>query len=506
MRDDLRERGAAMEMITTSSSKEDSLDISLRDLAAPLFRCKRVLIISFLFVFSVATLLGLVRFHESHMAILVSRERLDPLVTTEATNQIGTTPALTDEEVNSEAQLLKSRDLLESVVRANGIQNAQRSGFLSFIGSQHSEEDRVARAVRALAGQLQVETPSKTNLIEVTYSSTNPALAYGVLNSLSGLYLEKHAAVHRPRGSYQFFAQQAQSYKTALDDAEANLRAFGKTQGVSDPTEQRTDLALQLSAAIGQSHLIEQAIATDEQRIQSEQSQMKVTPQRLATKQDTQAANLLLQNLGTSLLAAETKRTQLLLKYEPSYPLVQEADQEVAQAKAAIAEAEKNPYVNQTTDRDPTFELLRENLAKDQADLAGQRASLAASRRGISSMQSQMVKLGSQSLDVADLEREAKADEQNYLLYLSKREQERTSDALDRTRIENVAIAVPPAIPVLPAHGPAFILLVAFGIAAMASLATVYVKDFFDASFHTPAQVIDVLGVPVVIALPKRTA
>ena len=159
-----------------------------------------------------------------------------------------------------------------------------------------------------------------------------------------------------------------------------------------------------------------------------------------------------------------------------------------------------------TTDRDPTFELLREDLAKNEADLAGQRASLAASRRGIESMQSQMVKLGSQSLQQADLEREAKANEQNYLLYLSKREQERTSDALDRTRIENVAIAVPPAIPVLPAHGPVYILLVAFGIAAMFSLATAYLIDYFDPSFHTPAQVIDILGIPVVVAVPKRTA
>jgi uncharacterized protein involved in exopolysaccharide biosynthesis len=233
---------------------------------------------------------------------------------------------------------------------------------------------------------------------------------------------------------------------------------------------------------------------------------MKVTPQRSPTKQDTNAANLLLQNLGTSLLAAETKRTQLLLKYDLSYPLVQEAEQEVAQAKAAIAEAEKAPYINEETDRDPTFELLREDQAKNEADLAGQRASLAASRRGIDSMQSQMVKLGSQSLEQADLEREAKANEQNYLLYLSKREQERTSDALDRTRIENVAIAVPPAIPVLPVHGPAFIFLFAFAIAAMVGLPTAYFIDYFDPSFHTPAQVVDILGIPVVLAIPKRTA
>ena len=56
---------------------------------------------------------------------------------------------------------------------------------------------------------------------------------------------------------------------------------------------------MQLTAAVGQSHTIEQAIAADEQRIRSDQEQMKITPQRSATKQDTNAANLLLQNLGT---------------------------------------------------------------------------------------------------------------------------------------------------------------------------------------------------------------
>jgi uncharacterized protein involved in exopolysaccharide biosynthesis len=492
----------------SSSSRQDFVNFSLRDLAAPLFRRKRMLIATFLFVFAAAAFYGLLRLrnYESHMAILVSRERLDPLVTSEATNQMGTTPALTDQEVNSEAELLKSRDLLEKVVLANGIQNAHGSSFLNFFRPRQTEADRVALSVQGLASQIMVETPAKTNLIEVTYSSSNPALAYGVLNSLSSLYLEKHAEVHRPPGSYRFFADQAQSYKAALEDSEARLRALGQTQGVADPDDERTDMALQLTAAVGQSHTIEQAIATDEQRIRSDQEQLKVTPQRSATKQDTNAPNLLLQNLGTSLLAAETKRTQLLLKYDPSYPMVQEADQEVAQAKAAIAEAEKAPYINEETDRDPTFELLREDLAKNEADLAGQRASLAANRHGIDSMQSQMVKLGSQSLQQADLQRELKANEQNYLLYLSKREQERTSDALDRTRIENVAIAVPPAIPALPAHGLAYIFLFALGIAAMVSLATAFIIDYFDPSFHTPAEVVEILGIPVVVAMPKRSA
>ena len=86
------------------------------------------------------------------MAILVSRERLDPLVTTEATNQMGTmTPALTDQEVNSEAELLKSRDVLEKVVLANGIQNAHGSPFLNFFRPRDGGRSR--RASGADAGQ-----------------------------------------------------------------------------------------------------------------------------------------------------------------------------------------------------------------------------------------------------------------------------------------------------------------------------------------------------------------
>jgi len=497
------------EMNTGSLRREDSVNLSLRDLAAPLFRRKRVLIATFLVGFITVILAGILVPPQfaSHMAILVNRERLDPLVTTEATTQLLTTSnPLSEEEINSEAELLKSSDVLEKVVLANGLQNAHRNILIRLLLRKQDEADRVARAVSTLAKKLKVEPAIKTNLIEVTYSSSDPRLSYGVLKALGDFYVQKHIEVHQRPGSYEFFAKETQRYKAALEDSEARLRAFGQAQGVADPDDERTDLAQQLTAAVGQLHTTEQAIAADEQRIRSDQEQMKVTPQRSATKQETNAANLLLQNLGTSLLAAETKRTQLLLKYDPIYPLVQEADQEVALAKAAIAEAEKAPYINEEMDRDPTFELLREDQARNEADLAGRRASLAANRHGIDSMQSQMVKLGSQSLQLADLQREAKANEQNYLLYLSKREQERTSSALDQTRIANVAVAVPPAIPVLPTYGFLSVMQVALGFAMLLGMAMAYAVEYFDTSFHTPAQVIDTLGIPVVVAMPKRTA
>jgi uncharacterized protein involved in exopolysaccharide biosynthesis len=213
---------------------------------------------------------------------------------------------------------------------------------------------------------------------------------------------------------------------------------------------------------------------------------MRVTPPQLAPGQVTEAANLLLQNLGTRLQAAETKRAQFLLKYAPNYALVRDADKEVAEAKAAIAAAQKSPAARQTNDRRPSLELLRARLAQDQADMASERAHLTAIRSAVENMKAQMIKLGADSVEEADLEREAKADEQNYLRYLSRREQERAAGALDRRRTVSAVLATPPTTPVLPAHGRGVVLLIALGLAALVSFPTALILDCFDSCFRSP--------------------
>ena len=121
-------------MNTGASSRQDFVNLSLRDLATPLFRRRRVVITTFLLVFGLATAFGLLRLrrYESRMEILVNRERLDPLVTSEATDRADMTPALTDQEVNSEAELLA----LHEKAKAAGLITAliQDAGLTEFGG------------------------------------------------------------------------------------------------------------------------------------------------------------------------------------------------------------------------------------------------------------------------------------------------------------------------------------------------------------------------------------
>jgi uncharacterized protein involved in exopolysaccharide biosynthesis len=484
-------------------------DLSLRDLAAPLFRRKRLLILTFISVLGAVILLALLMgpAYSSRMEVLVNRERLDPLVSTQATTQLVTTESpVTVEEINSEVELLGSRDVLEKVVLANEMEKARGFSLVDVLRPRQTREDRIARAVKGLAKTLAIANVKNSNLIEITYKSPDPQLSYGVLKSLGDLYVEKHVAVHRPAGSLEFFTAETEKYHGELKDAERKLREFGQQNAIAAPDAQRSDLSSRVADSVGLLHLAEQSIAADQERIANDRKQMKATAPRSTTLLASGANEKLIDDLNTALLAAQTKRTQLALKYDESYPLVREADQEIAQAKTAIAQAEEKKYVTETTDRDPTYELLREDIAKSEANLAAQRATLIATKRSVQSIRAEMVNLDQLSLSQQDLQREAKAAETNYLLYLAKREQERTSNALDVTRIANVAIAVPPAIPVLPVFGWPMIVLMGLASASVLSVGAAYAIDYLDPSFHTPAQVIEILGIPVIAAMPKRPA
>lgn len=484
-------------------------DITLRDLLAPLFRHKRAVGMTFLLasLLVVAAARMLSGSYESHMKVLVNRERMDPVVSSESETQLlgANVVPLTPEEINSEVELLQSGDVLEKVVLQTGLQQSERRSLWARLHPNATEDQYVARAVKHLGQQLKIAPVVKTNVISVSYKSANPQTAYGVVNALATFYVEKHVAVHHPTGAYDFFAKQADKYRAALEDSETRLAGLVKQEGAA-PGLERTDMALVVANTAGLLQQAEQAVALDGQRVAADNEQIKATPDRVTTQRASRAATMLLQQLQGNLVAAENKRTQLLMKFDPSYPLVQEADQEIAATQAAIVEAQKTQYVDETTDRDPTFEFLREDLAKATSDLAAQRAGAEALKRGIHEMELQMVDLDQKNLKQTDLNRDIKANEENYMLYVSKREQELTSDALDRKRIANVAIAVPPTIPVLPSVSALLVLGIGFPVAFALSVGSGYTADYLDSSLSTPAQVTEVLGIPVVIAIPRQAA
>jgi len=480
------------------SANYDTRVRTLRDMIGPLFRNWRAVVVTFCSIAVIAVVVARIWAHNYYVAsmqVVVSEERSDPKITGQQNAAlIDSSPDVTADEVATEIALLQGRDMLREIV-----------GVCKLTKDDSSDPKQLEAATNRLAAKLDVESQKMSHVIDVKYGRSGvPETPACVLQTLAKLYLAKHLRLQRPAGTYDFFAEETEKYQEALAQSERKLADFSKTEGVAAPDILRTDMAQQLVSAQASLYQTRQTIAADQQRLENLKKQMAETPARSSTAEASLAANTLLEQLQSSLLAAQIKRTQLLVKYDPSYPLVREADAEIAQTNEAIDEAEKAKYINTTTD--PTYEYLRQDQAKTEADLVSEQATADELSNNIQSMQSEMVNLDVTAVNQEALLREAKANEENYLLYLTKREQERTSDALDQKRIANVAIAVPAEVPALPARSPFSILFPGFFLALLGGIGAGYLAEVADPSFRTPSEVEEVLNITVLGAMPKQAA
>ena len=481
---------------------------TLRDFLAIGFRQRRLIAFSFFGIFLGAILLAflLPAQYESQLKILVRRERVDSVVSPDRNVPVTFRAEVSEAEMQSEAELLQSRDLLEKVVIASGLdKTASESSWAGLFDNQKDREaNRIAKAVIRLEKKLSVNLIKKTNLISVTYTAPYPQLAARVLNTLANFYLEKHVALHRNPGSFEFFQQQAEGHRKALTDAEARLADFEGKEGVVVAQVEKDITVRKLADFEAKLREMQASIAEAEQRIHTLETQLASVPSRQTTAVRTSDNPMLMERLKSTLLELELKRTELLAKYEPAYPPVQQVEQQIAQARAAIAAAQKEPLRDETTNRDPTHEWLRVELAKANAELAALRAGASATADLIRTYRADAQRLSRKETIQQDLLRAAKTEEEKYLLYLGKQEEARISDALDRQRIANVAIAEAATVPILPESRRGLIVALGGLLAGLVSVVLAFTADYWDPSFRTPDEVEAFLDSPVVAAIPKN--
>lgn len=472
---------------------------TLRDIFAVLFRQRRPMLIAFaLVVFAVAVSGVWIPKYEAQMKILALRQRSDTMVTSSANAPPQfNNDQVSEEDLNSEVELLNSADLLRKVVLSTGL------GGNSGSTTDSNSEERIATAVRTLGKDLKIEPLRKTNVISVSYQARDPKMTELVLKTLAAVYMEKHLEVHHPSGEFKFFDQQTEQYKQGLDQAQAKLTNFTKGTGVVSAELERDAALRQADGFDSTARQAQTTLLETEQRVRALQTQLQTIKPRMTTVVRNSDNPQLLQQLKSTLLNLELKRTELLTKYEPTYRLVQEVDQQIADAKSSISAEESKPIHDESTDQNPDYRWVQAELTKAQADLSGLKARATAATTVAARYRAQAQNLGQNMVVQQNLQQAAKTQEENYLLYTHKREEARISNALDQGGILNVALAEQPVVPALPKRSLLGIAFLALLLAGTFSLSTAFVLDFMDPTFRTPDELAGYLGTPVLAALPK---
>jgi polysaccharide chain length determinant protein (PEP-CTERM system associated) len=478
--------------------------ISLRDGAGAIFRRKALVLLTFLTVVigtAIVTYL-LPNKYDSRMKILVKNQRVDVAITPEATAGAPSIESeVSESQINSEIELLTSRDLLTQVVTECGLAKSEPGLF----GKPAPEAVRVETATTRLTKDLSIAAVKKANIISISYSAGSPELAASVLRKLSDLYFEKHLKLHHPMGASDFFKDKADEYEAQLKAAENRLADYQQSNNLVVLSQQK-DLTLQKTAD-AKSKLLESEAAYNEatDRIKRVEQQLATTSRRVTTQSRTLPNQYSAERLNTMIVELQNRRTQLLTKFRPDDRLVREVDDQIRTTREALAKAEQKTAVEEATDLNPLRQTLETELSRAKLDQAGAQARRSTLTGQLQQYEGSLKKLEGDTAKHDDLQREVKEAADNYQLYAKKREEARIADELDRQKITNVSVAEAPVAAQLPSSpNRSMNLVLGVCLAGLLALGGVFSAELLNDTVHTPRQLEALTGAPVLATVPAN--
>ena len=396
--------------------------------------------------------------YESVAKFLVRNARLDLVVDPNDKNQGAYRESIPEEVINSEIELIRSRDILDRVVQKAQLESAEPDA-----------NPRVAReaAIGRLARNLNVGVIRKTNLIRVVYRARDPEQAAAVLRRLSDEYLSIHLAMHSTPGTYAFFQQQTDHLKVELEKAEKDLAALAGDQNLIAPADQRKE-ALESGTTIERDLVaVEAEIREQATRELAAARALRGTDPRVTTTKRRLPNQGSVQSAHTMIAELQNKRTELLTKFNADDRLVKEVDEQIANTQAALTNATVIVATEEATDINPTWQKLQMQRADAALQLAGLRSRAERLRTQMGAYRVRAVSLAEATPGYETLARRVSDARDQYMTYARKAEEARLADALDQQKISNVVLAEAPVPALVSTRPPLMLVLIVGGIAGL---------------------------------------
>lgn len=413
------------------------------------------------------------RQYDSSAKFLVKNARQDLVVGPTESATAAVRDQLSETVLNTELELLKSRDILAQVVRDLKLQQP-----LIAAGIEPSEA--IERATRGLAGELSANTIRKTNIIQVSYRSPNPERAAAIVQHLADAYLAAHLAIHSSPGTYQMFKSQAADAKVELQQAEAELANLARSANLVslDPQKQEALRAVQVM----ETQLNALAAEAREQRTRERIAEVHMmdTPQRISTTERDVPNQSSVEHLHTMLVEMQNKRTDALMKFRPGDRLLVELDQQIKDTTAALERAQKMSAKEQSTDINPAWQQLEVERSKARLQSAGLESKMAELRGELAEQKQRLLQIAEATPRYEQLVRNVSDAKSKYELFTKRQEEARIADVLDTQRISNVVLAQAPNVPHVPSSPNVRLGIVAGAIgAAMLAGAAGFLREMF---------------------------
>ena len=186
------------------------------------------------------------RIYESSSKLMVKIGREDTY-SNPAQASIGNTlfdATAREERINSEAEILTSRSLIENVIKDIGLQRLYPDIADTFSLVELTDMEK---AVLHFQKQLKAEPIKKSDIIRIQFRHRDQVIAAEVGNRMMDRFIELHSKVHEQGKTFNFFNEQATDLNQKLLSSERAYDQFRNTNDISSLPEQKTFLLQQIS-------------------------------------------------------------------------------------------------------------------------------------------------------------------------------------------------------------------------------------------------------------------
>ncbi len=387
-----------------------------------------------------------------------------------------------------------SRRVMNEVLKAGGWLNDKPSPLAQ------------ERLIDQVTGRTQITNPGD-NLIQITYSDSDPQRAFQVTKRFGDLIISESLAAksRESREAFEFIESQVSLYHTKLTDAEANLELY-RTRN----PDARPGTDVDVNARIGE---LRRQVESSRMDLMDLRSQAGALRSQLSGENEISLVQSRVGQIQGRLAELQSQRSGLLLNYTEQHPDVIRTQHQISDLEAELSRESRREEtrtasapgaLNASAIYNPLYSELRSKLAE-----ARQRGAATASRIGAGeSLLAQELdrsrRIAASEGRLAELTRDYEVNRDLYQDLLKRRENARVSMNLDDEKQGlSFRIQEPASVPLRPS-GLRLLHVAGAGlvVAILVPLALLLGILKFDSRVRTPSQIQRDAGLPVLGTVP----
>jgi uncharacterized protein involved in exopolysaccharide biosynthesis len=412
---------------------------------------------------------------QAKLLVRLGRENatLDPAATLGQASVVAV-PASREEELNSIAEVLSSRSLLEKVLDSLGPE--------AILGRAPPEpgmprpDSKTSllfyKALDRLKANLDVQALRKSDVILLSCDGPSPETAQQALTRLIEYFFEEHSQFSRNPRTAHLFGEQVTRLREELQRSEKELEQWKTKSGLAVPEEQQKLVVNRVGRLEDELLQARSSQAVTIAEVQWLRDRLARLPKTQVTAHTTGMPNQAADGMRNQLYLLQLKELELLSKYPAEHPEVQMVRKQLAAAQK-ILDREEGSRQQSTNSIPRVYEETQLALLQKESLLVGFKVKIETVEKQLAREQKGLQELNAAFLQTQKLQREIDLLGGQYRRAVAALEQTQIDQAMKSERISNINVVQPPTYdlrPVRPRKRYNFALGLLFAVAGSVSL------------------------------------